>query len=323
MTLCSNSVRYKAAMFVFIAFIVLLCSAESMAQDDQVNPFKFRFSTVDSLIPGDTVTINLLKSAGSEEIRGFDFLIAYEADNITLLDIIPGSIYNIPGVYEWEYIDSPPGPYSNCGSGCPTGLVQILSLADITNGVHHPLNDPQTGRIKIIPDGTVLFSLQFEVSASVSTTLERIPIYFFWNHCSATGIAFTYRTESTLNVLQGNSDRVFDYNGSYYVDISDPVSTLPAASGSPDECLPICGDVNSDQTVNILDILFFIEYKFVEGPEPNSFVASDVNGDGTLDILDIIYFIDFKYQGGPALSCAVTNVRFVDFYNGGLFKPQR
>jgi len=65
----------------------------------------------------------------------------------------------------------------------------------------------------------------------------------------------------------------------------------------------ICGDVNGDQSVNLLDILFLIDYKFKNGPAPDPIEAADVNGDLKVDLLDILYLIDYKFKQGPALNC--------------------
>lgn len=65
----------------------------------------------------------------------------------------------------------------------------------------------------------------------------------------------------------------------------------------------ICGDVNNDGVVNILDIIFLIDYKFKGGPAPEIMASADVNSDGVINILDIIYLIDYKFKGGPEPNC--------------------
>ena len=62
----------------------------------------------------------------------------------------------------------------------------------------------------------------------------------------------------------------------------------------------MCGDLDNNQTVDILDIIYFIDYKFKGGPPPESIESADVNLDGTDNVLDIVYLIDFKFKGGPA-----------------------
>jgi hypothetical protein len=65
----------------------------------------------------------------------------------------------------------------------------------------------------------------------------------------------------------------------------------------------ICGDVDGDEQVNILDIVFLINYKYKAGPAPDPLQSADVNSDGDINILDIVYLINYKYKGGPAPDC--------------------
>ena len=60
-----------------------------------------------------------------------------------------------------------------------------------------------------------------------------------------------------------------------------------------------CGDVNCDGLVNILDIVYLINYKYKEGTAPDPINRADVNCDDEIDILDIIYLSNYKYKDGP------------------------
>jgi photosystem II stability/assembly factor-like uncharacterized protein len=73
--------------------------------------------------------------------------------------------------------------------------------------------------------------------------------------------------------------------------------------GIGDACDWICGDVNGDQAVNILDISYLIAYLYQGGPPPDPFESGDANGDGDINILDITYLIAYLYQGGPEPTC--------------------
>lgn len=66
----------------------------------------------------------------------------------------------------------------------------------------------------------------------------------------------------------------------------------------------ICGDVNSDVNVDLLDILYLIDFKFKDGPPPAVPASADVNADGNIDLLDILYLIDYKFKDGPAPNCS-------------------
>ncbi len=65
----------------------------------------------------------------------------------------------------------------------------------------------------------------------------------------------------------------------------------------------LCGDVNNNGAINILDITFLINYLYKHGaPPPNPFLA-DCNGKAGLNVLDVTYLINFIYKHGPAPVC--------------------
>lgn len=65
------------------------------------------------------------------------------------------------------------------------------------------------------------------------------------------------------------------------------------------DCFP--GDADNSTAINILDIVYLIDYKQKGGPAPVPYniCSGDVNCDCTVDILDIIYLIDYKQKSGP------------------------
>jgi hypothetical protein len=65
----------------------------------------------------------------------------------------------------------------------------------------------------------------------------------------------------------------------------------------------ICGDANSDETVNIFDITYMISYLYRGGPPPVPSFAGNVNGDGNINIFDITYLISYLYREGPQIEC--------------------
>lgn len=63
----------------------------------------------------------------------------------------------------------------------------------------------------------------------------------------------------------------------------------------------IPGDANSDFNLDILDIVYLINWKYKNGPKtvPARWRAN-VNADMAYNILDIVYLINFLYKDGPA-----------------------
>jgi len=67
----------------------------------------------------------------------------------------------------------------------------------------------------------------------------------------------------------------------------------------------MCGDMNGDDKIDLLDILHLIDYKFKEGPAPVNPMCSDVNNDGDVNLLDILVLIDYKFKEGSAPDCGL------------------
>jgi len=59
------------------------------------------------------------------------------------------------------------------------------------------------------------------------------------------------------------------------------------------------GDANGDGDVNMADVVYLVNYLFIDGPPPNPMAAGDANGDGKIDMADIIYIVNYLYLGGP------------------------
>lgn len=72
---------------------------------------------------------------------------------------------------------------------------------------------------------------------------------------------------------------------------------------SPDIEPPGCGDCTGDNLVNVLDIIYLIEYKFQDGPPPDPMSTGDVDMNQQVNVLDIIFLINYKYKNGPAPTC--------------------
>ncbi len=62
----------------------------------------------------------------------------------------------------------------------------------------------------------------------------------------------------------------------------------------------IPGDANGDFDLNILDVIYIINWKYKDGPQTiTARWRADVNADLNYNILDIVYLINYKYKDGP------------------------
>jgi hypothetical protein len=70
------------------------------------------------------------------------------------------------------------------------------------------------------------------------------------------------------------------------------------------ECKSIlCGDANGDESADVADAVFMINYIFKGGPAPDPLEAGDANCDGDRNVGDAVYLINYVFNGGPAPCC--------------------
>jgi hypothetical protein len=61
-----------------------------------------------------------------------------------------------------------------------------------------------------------------------------------------------------------------------------------------------CGDVNTDEKIDLLDVVFLINYLFVGEPVPQLASLEDVNCSGSFNLADVVFLIKYIFRNGPA-----------------------
>ncbi|MCP4569261.1 MAG: hypothetical protein GY841_16930 [FCB group bacterium] len=62
----------------------------------------------------------------------------------------------------------------------------------------------------------------------------------------------------------------------------------------------MCGDANSDQSINVGDAVFLINYIFKSGTAPDPLCRGEANGDTSINVGDAVYLINYVFKGGAA-----------------------
>jgi hypothetical protein len=220
-------------------------------------PFEIAIQKVERQVQGRHGYINVIKQEGSEEMWGFDFLIGYDQSALALMGVIPGPIFTIPGAYEWEYITWRYNWNGNCGNGCPSGVVRVVGMADKNDGTHHP-------KLLLIPNGTVLFTLDFLVSNDRNLGCMYVPVNFWWVDCGDNTIAFRYRSDiPALKIYTALSMAVYFFCCDplatpypHYCEVTDPFFGFPTYFGAQDYCFD-CADPQNPMKCPVPFIKFF------------------------------------------------------------------
>lgn len=96
----------------------------------------------------------------------------------------------------------------------------------------------------------------------------------------------------SYGLIWTGTDYTYGCTGSHTGGTFDEVADIDLIGHIP-------ADVNLDGTVNILDIMYMINYKFKNGPAIDPIEVGDVNASGDFNILDILWTIDYKFKEGP------------------------
>lgn len=329
---------------------LLVDSADTAGDSDTLSGepdtiFVLQIETTHNSLQGSHVLVDVTLDQYPHRMGGFDFMLAYDASALNFQAAIPGVFHTECG---WEYFNYRYGPNGNCGDECPSGMLEVIAIAETNNGPNHPdmgctdsiaTNDPAT-----------LFTLDFLVSNDRTLECQFTPIRFFWTNCTDNSIAY-HPSDDPMASIQGVSRYVLDFELVGHIENSR--AGFPTYQGVQGECLVggglgksapvqivdfqnggvdiICadsidaiGDINLNGTNDeIGDAVMFSNY-FVHGVGVfnvnyvGQVAATDVNGNGLpLEVADLVYLI--RIIVGDALPEPILNPVSGSYtYSGGV-----
>lgn len=265
-------------------FCDTLCFAASIPNicpDDQ-HPDRWLFQGVTHQFP--------VMVTPSRAVGAFDFLIGYDASALTVQNVTRGADISAWEFFTYRILD----PDTDCSGLCPSGLLRIVGIADINNGV--PISNP--GQMQPSDAPKEYARITFQVSNDRTLGGQFVDVDFFWNDCG----------DNTFSSPQGDL---------YVASSIDPDTCVGAGAKEQIEacatfdggggCIPTAADIDDRGDLNlngigyeISDAVLFSNYHIfgprVFDPDPirqaSQVAASDVNGDGTpLTVADLVYLI--------------------------------
>ena len=232
---------------------------------------------------------------GYTELGGFDLLISYDLTGLSLTSVAPlGGVagdVDGDGVVDgppWEYFTYRTSANSNCSGGCPSGLLRIVSIADLDDG---PTKHPATFNLE-----GYIAEICFLVTSDRNYIDQCLPVCFESLECGDNTIASV--TGDTLYAFQDVDSACVQQLGGAVKKVARPVIDWCCGSICVREPPDDRGDINLNGIANeVGDAVVFSNY-FINGgwgtlPFPLiRALASDVNNDDiVLTIADLVYLI--------------------------------
>lgn len=87
------------------------------------------------------------------------------------------------------------------------------------------------------------------------------------------------------------------------VRVSDAQDGIPIDQSNNLFTIFLAGDADGDGTITVGDVVYLINYLFINGPDPVPFEVGDVNLDGVINTSDVVYLINYLFINGPPPEC--------------------
>ena len=256
-------------------------------------PFEIVIEKIHDQLQGHHAYVNITKEQGTELMHGFEFLIAYDQSVLVTLGAMQGA-----GIADWEYFTY--RFVGNCGSGCPSGLLRIVAIADENNGQQLPPGSNE------IADGAILATLDFMVSGNYTVNGQFAPVNFYWMDCGDNTLAMQYRVDAAAgghDIKTAVAAEVWHYGGydplNPWYEVTDFYWGMPSLYG-PDMVCFDCADPQNPDKCPVPFVYFFgggVDIISVEDIDDRG----DVNLNGiSNEIADAVVFTNYFIYGGAA-----------------------
>lgn len=87
------------------------------------------------------------------------------------------------------------------------------------------------------------------------------------------------------------------------VRVSDAVDGDPYDRSDDVFTIFLAGDANSDGHIHIADVMYLINYLFIDGSPPDPLWLGDCNRDQAVDVTDLMYLMNYLFIGGSPPHC--------------------
>jgi Dockerin type I domain len=244
------------------------------------------------------MTVDL--NQGTFDIGSFKLSIYFDPDALSLTSASLGSIFDD---CNWEYFTYSVEPCATCDYS----IVNMEAVADYYEDGHTPTCLCGPGPIA---------SMVFQTTADSAYACTTSPIGFYWDDCED-NLFFNMNRDTLwfsdyVADIDGNDVTGTEYFGGAPKTCLQGLSEVPYrfldfnAGGMYFKCplAYLCGDINGDGKISLLDPVFLVTYLFKSGPAPDPLARGDVNCSNDIPNLDdLVYIINYIFNHGDEPCC--------------------
>ena len=205
-------------------------------------PYELVIEKTHWAIQGQHEYVDVSLTKGSNEMGGFDLLLAYDRSALNFQTVIAGPLFELC-MYQgcgWEYFNFRTWfwpsyePHFFWG-----GIVHVIGMAELNNGAFHPC-------CFLMPKPFVLFTIDFLVTDNRLFECQFAPINWFWTECG----------DNTISSVSGDTLYVsrFVYGFDLVGEITDMYTGFPTYTGVQQPCL-IGGGPNKPAPIQFINFI--------------------------------------------------------------------
>ncbi|MFH1372692.1 MAG: T9SS type A sorting domain-containing protein [bacterium] len=205
-------------------------------------PYEIQIEKTHYAIQGQHEYVDVTLNLGSEDMGGFDLLLAYDRSALNFQTVIAGPLFDLC-MYQgcgWEYFNFRTWfwpsyePHFFWG-----GIVKVIGMAELNNGAFHPC-------CFMMLKPFALFTIDFLVTDNRLFECQFAPINWFWTDCG----------DNTISSVSGDTLFVsrYVYGFDLVGEISDMYTGYPTYTGVQQPCL-IGGGVDKPAPVQFINFI--------------------------------------------------------------------
>jgi len=201
-------------------------------------------------------------------------------------------------------------PHTNPSAYCSLSFEKnVLSYYDTVDGIFRHFGGKRNRMLDWYEMGkgwTAYYTSHPEQYFGVSVVPMQSYCQRWWEGDRELLATFTFTVSDTMTICIDTTFDIPPNPGIWFTRIANPVDVYYPLHNMP-FCMTVKffmrGDANGNGEIHIEDIVYLINYLFMDGPPPPTVKSGDANCDRVVDVADVICLINYLFGDGPPPGC--------------------